>query len=109
MFAILVGVVVDHVSKSEASPWRFRLLPYSAERLSYAEIAAHRAAVFIPRVWYGKLPLGFSILLFGQSSILSREDHLWPVSKPRTFKDLITMEIPLFMPDLELQAGLLEV
>ncbi|CAE8736773.1 unnamed protein product [Polarella glacialis] len=59
-----------------ACPWGFRLLPYSKDRLSYEELARHRAAVFIPSVWYGKL----------------------------TFKDLVTMEIPLFVPDLSLQA-----
>lgn len=59
-------------------PWKFRILPYLRERLPYGHIARHRAAVFIPSVWYGKI----------------------------TFKDLITMEIPLFMPDLDLQASI---
>ncbi|CAE7350792.1 unnamed protein product [Symbiodinium natans] len=78
LFFSLLMQIVPSVGWKPASPWRFRLLPYTTERLSYSEIASHRAAVFIPRVWYGKL----------------------------TFKDLVTMEIPLFMPDLELQASI---
>eukprot|EP00929_Paragymnodinium_shiwhaense_P049431 TRINITY_DN24936_c0_g1_i1.p1 TRINITY_DN24936_c0_g1~~TRINITY_DN24936_c0_g1_i1.p1 ORF type:complete len:949 (-),score=74.04 TRINITY_DN24936_c0_g1_i1:620-3466(-) len=61
--------------------WQFKVLPYTKDRLSYEEIARHRAAVFVPLIWYGKM----------------------------TFKDLITMRIPLFMPSAELQEAVSSV
>ncbi|CAJ1350592.1 unnamed protein product, partial [Effrenium voratum] len=78
LFFGLLAQMVPSSGWNSATPWRLRLLPYSRERLSYQRLAAHRAAVFVPAVWYGKL----------------------------TFKDLITMEIPLFMPDLHLQESI---
>jgi len=68
-FATLAQFVTD------ASPWRFRQLPYSKLRLSYRQIAEHRAAVFVPMI---------------------------PSTKV-TFKDLVTMEMPLFLPSAQLQ------
>jgi len=63
---------------TESSPWRFRQLPYSSMRLSYRQLAKHRAAVFVP---------------------------LMPGTKV-TMKDLLTMQMPLFMPGLEMQASI---
>jgi len=63
---------------TDSSPFRFRQLPYSSMRLSYRELSHHRAAIFVP---------------------------LMPGTKV-TFKDMVTMEIPLFMPDMELQGSI---
>lgn len=62
----------------KGSPWNVRLLPFSQDRLSYAEIADHRAAVWMPLAHYAK----------------------------QTFNDLVMMGMPLFMPNERLQSSI---
>lgn len=63
---------------TDSSPFRFRQLPYSSMRPSYRELSHHRAAIFVP---------------------------LMPGTKV-TFKDLVTMQMPIFMPGMELQGSI---
>lgn len=64
--------------ETPSSPWRFRILSFSKERLSYEDLGRHRAVLWLPLVAYGKM----------------------------TFKDLITMEIPIFAPDAAMMASI---
>lgn len=61
-----------------SSALRLRMLPYSEEVLTYRMLARHRMAVWIPLAPCCKL----------------------------TFNDLVAMEMPLWMPSLELQASI---
>lgn len=64
--------------ETQTSPWHFRLLHESAERLSYEQLADHRAAIWVPLNMASKM----------------------------TFKDLQIMEIPIFVPAHSLQASI---
>jgi len=64
--------------ETPSAPWRFRLLHLSRERLSFAQLANHRAAVWIHTSGFGKA----------------------------TLKDLQVMEIPIFAPGRLLQASI---
>ena len=61
-----------------SSPWHFKVLPTSTERLSFSQMAQHRAAVFMQK---------------------------WLAAK-MTLKDLLILEIPLFTPGPHMQASI---